>query len=405
MPALQQPTGNITTDKSQVADVNAGKPINQSYYDAYTGLMTQYGLTPMSVTDFNAQMGKGSDPQGTFIGQVLLPAYTQIANQVNTTNAATAKANNQPYTAIDTAYNYGDWRGKDYTDVINNINNGLSAAYSSATVNNQNTVTAPNIEQDTIEQQVQKELQAVQQPSAFVAPTQASEQADITAWQQQLAQINAPTTQWALDTLNKQVNQNYAYNNPYSIGSGNQMQASQDATNQLLMSVVSQQNAQAVSLGQASYQNDYNTAWNTYINQQAQYNASQAQLLNIANISSAQKVGNYGQAMQNAWNTTATQNAENFQNQQTQQQEAYAQQIAQMYQPNSQQWYQPIVNAAAQGATTAGTSALLASPSAPSATSNASQNTLYNPYSNLNAGGYDLSNPYGTNSYGFNYSK
>ena len=197
---------------------------------------------------------------------------------------------------------------------------------------------------DPIAKQVTAELNAVvaQGQPTFSSPA-TTEAQDITNWQTQLQQINQPTQDYALQQLNKQVNQTYAYNNPYSVGSGNQVQASQDATNQLLMQSLSNQNAQAVALGQASYNQDYNTAWNQYVMQQQQLANAQNTLLSLSQIPQQEQTqAFYSQQGQNFnQQNMATQNQ--YQQQQLAQQEQYAEQIAQMYQPQSSEWYSQLI--------------------------------------------------------------
>jgi uncharacterized protein (DUF2147 family) len=106
-------------------------------------------------------------------------------------------------------------------------------------------------------------------------------------WQNQLQTMQAPETQYYLDQLNKNVNNTYMAANPYSVGSGNQVTASQDATNQYLMSIASQQNAQAIALGQAQYNQDYATNWNKYLTDLGQYNAAQSGALQAANYATS----------------------------------------------------------------------------------------------------------------------
>ena len=393
----------IQTQASSAASGSGAISANNNAWSQYNSLVSQYGLTPMSRSDFDTAMpynpSDTSQSAVKFINNVLKPTYQQIADRINTLNQQTAKATGQPYTAISaTALTPTSWDSSKYID---NMNAQLSAPYSTASYNSQNLPNIPNIETDPIAKQVMSELNAVVAKGAgtFQAPGIAAEEADVNAWNQALTQLNAPQNALALQQLNKTVNENYMAANPYSIGSGNQMKASQDAVNNLLMNELAQQNSTALSLGSSQYNQDYNTAWNQYLNQQNQYNAAQQNLLSIANTSTNQKTEDYWNNQNHAWSVADQQNQKALGNYQQQQQQQYAQQIAQMYQPNSSAWYQPLINAAATGAGFAVGNAVVPGVGGSSSGSNSQG---YNPKLDV-SGGYDMFgyNPSG-DSLGFN---
>lgn len=208
-------------------------------------------------------------------------------------------------------------------------------------------------EDDTLYQQVKGEMENISKAGLpeFEAPDATLAQQYVTDWQTKLTELNQPTSDYYLAKLNKQVNDAYMFSNPYAVGSGNQIQATQSATNDYLMNIVAQQNAQALALGESQYTQDYNTAWNQYQSDIGQYNLANQKLLDLSNlvqnankITSDQQRQDYWSNMQRNWTIADIANAQAYQTAQDQKQFEYAQAIAQNYKTPEQPWYQQVIS-------------------------------------------------------------
>ncbi|MGA2875363.1 MAG: hypothetical protein ABSE82_07465 [Nitrososphaerales archaeon] len=363
VPVVTIPTStqNAITAVAPATSANTPGPNISKYqdqYNQYTALAQQYGVTPMSLATFNQEMDShsaDSDPNGAFISSALLPLATQIGQQINSMNTSTSSAMNTPYTAINTAFDVSKWQGMTAGQIIADINNQFSAPYSTAAAAAAKVATPSSIENDPVAQSVMAQLNSIKNagPGSFTAPSQATETTDVTNWQQQLQAMDAPQEQYQLEQLSNTVNNSYIANNPYSVGSGNQVTATQDAANAMLMATQAQENAQAMTLGVGQYNQDYQQAWANFQNQQSQYNMANASLLNIANT-------NVGEQNQSWFNQQAAQINANTQTYNaamnsaiTQSNDQWAQIAAQAYQPQSASFYQSLIPAALTAAGTA----------------------------------------------------
>ena len=269
-----------------------------------------------------------------------------------------------------------------------------------------------------------------------------TQQQDIATWQTTLQTMQQPQVDQSIKTINKQVNDTYAFNNPYSLGSGNQVKMSQDATTDLMTQVLANQNAQAISLGQTDYNRDYaqstadwqqkltdytnamniqqktldtaNTMGTADYNRdynksaadlsyaQAQLKDAQAGLLGIGSyVNSAESAANATDTANYWQKTTDDINARNLTSQQnyglltgsinqgntltnTELQNTYANQIASLYNTQSTNEGQNLVNAVAPAVASTAMTALLA-PKIPTMTNTTSG---YNANSSLNVPNY-----------------
>ena len=142
------------------------------------------------------------------------------------------------------------------------------------------------------------------EPGTFTAPERGVtpeftkpefDESYVSKWTETLQELEQPTVDYATKEVSKRVGEQYAFYNPYSLGSGQQIKASEEATNKLLMDVVANRNAQALALGQGDYTADYNKAladWKLDVDtQNADYTNKYNQELNEFN---------YNQAIQDA---------------------------------------------------------------------------------------------------------
>ena len=334
---------------------------------------------------------------------------TQIQNYVAAGDMTSAQG------VIDAATKAGI-SGVDLDTLKSELAPGTAAAAAKASVYKYDASTDPNV------QKVQSEIDDIMkkgQPT-FTAPT--FDTSYVNKWNSYLQQIDQPNLDYATQQLNKTVNEQYDINNPYAVGSGTQVKASQDATNALLQSTLANRNATALALGQSAYQQDYGTAWNEYQLQESQLEAAEQQELGISQyqqnanqftsqqqqqaalqgiqnqygLTTGQNNFNYQnaqQSTQNAYQTATNQAQQGYSSQQQQQQQTWAQQIAAMYQPQQQPWYNYVLpgvgQAVGQVGTTAALSALLAPAKAATSTSNIpSYYSAMNTNPNLNVSGY-----------------
>lgn len=347
--------------------------LRDSKWNTYIQTAAALGVTPdLDAAAFGKKFDSWSDSEGGLAGLIEKELYPKAANKYNEALRAYNKAQGvptDPGALIPTTWNtstMGDWRGKGagwMAEQVLSVGDKAKQYQAGATTAAEEKSAVPTYkyepEKDTLAQQVEGELQAIisRGTPTFVKPEFNDQY--VTQWSEKLAALEQPNVDWALGKLNKQVGEQYAFYNPYSLGSGGQIKASEQAANELLMTTLANRNAQALALGKEQYAQDYNQAYAEYQRQLAQREAAFGGLTDIsryrqqaAAATSDQERQNYFDIMNRNRQLADVQAAQAYDTAMYNRQVADTERIAAMYQPQSQDQLANIASGALTGAAT-----------------------------------------------------
>jgi hypothetical protein len=357
-PTTTQP--NTTTNTSDTKAVEV-KPVRQDLWDQYTSIASRFGVTPMSIADFNSKMGdignygnqgqeKIDQVNKSFGDKILRTVYDSAKSQIKTNYDKYWQAQKDNGTEIPYALpDVGSFTsGSDIQGMLTNLDSSLSNAYDTSVHNATNTPTPLEKFDETPYTATMETLNSQANAADVATPTYAY---DPSTSQKYFDAIKA-SEQAGTDKAVSAVNETANFTNPYATGSGSQIKA----TASMLDNITANQQARAYASGENAYRQNYSTALLDADRQRNVKSAAFDDRLALIKYLDAMKTAKTQNERDNAKNLyDASQGAAKLSYDRAAQERADARQTALLEEaaklnaPQKQEWWQPFATAAVSG--------------------------------------------------------
>jgi hypothetical protein len=379
--------GNPSAEGDNSAQIDTSvtaKPVRSDLWDKYIAQASAYGVTPMSVADFNSKMGEISDygNQGAekirevnkkYANEILRPLFDTVKAKIKTSydtyyDAQKANGNEMPYAPPDIAtFNASE----DIETSLSNLDTLLSNPYAVTTklatdLPKEKEVYKPSELMLNEETRMHTEAGEMANPNYVaggkepqwianpdfkdaVRPEYNYDPSTSAKYFDTISAAEKDSTGQAVNAVNEQANML----NPYATGSGSQLRA----VSGMLDKITANQQARAFAMGANAYDRNYAGQYADFEKKQAAKSSARKGLLDLANFYQMSADAKDQNDYNRMWNTFTAQNAINRDNalqsaedRRIAREDEIAAQAARMEaETNKQEWWQPFAQAAVSG--------------------------------------------------------